>query len=169
MLDDGSYDEIKGDTRTQDSNGNYSEGEFPYNETKENTSNSALRHSNDAINAADDDGRSRGMNGNIDLKVNKKQKGGLYSSPIISGLMDQYLNNDYGYSDAPPIKPKPRRLSEDKNLDELENNLKNLEITNKKKQAPPPVRHKPPPGHKTWNDPRDQQRPKVKEKHWPPR
>jgi len=102
---------------------------------------------------------------------NKNEKGGLYSSTIISGLMDQYLNNDYtGYSDAPPISPKPRRISDNEKLEELENNLKNLEVTaNKKKQPPPPIRNKPQPGSKTWSDPKDLQRMKSKEKSWPPR
>lgn len=178
--DDPYLEEIKTDARKNDSNGNYSDEEIPYNETQEAKTDSPHRHSNDGFTATDDDkgvpardDESRGMNGgDVDLmkKVNKKEKGGLYSSPIISGLMDQYLNNDYGYTDAPAIKPKPRRISEgNQNLDELENNLKNLEVSGKKKHAPPPVRHKPPPGHKTWNDPRDQQRPKSKEKSWPPR
>ena len=170
-------DQIKAEAN----NGNYSHEEIPYKETKETSANTTHRHTNDALGGNDDDQRksSRGMNGedesfhdsgNLVKNVSKKEKGGLYNSSIISGLMDQYLNNDYGYSDPPAIKSKPRRVSEgNQNMDELHNNLKNLDVTNKKKQLPPPVRHKPPPGNKTWNDPRDQQRPKPKEKSWPPR
>jgi len=182
QFDDGrDIDDIKTETRRNETNGNYSEEESPYNEKEETSPDTAYRHSNDSPDATNgnhggSNDESRRLNGDdnnkndMDNKANKKERGRIYSSSIISGLMDQYLSFDYNSGEAPPVHLKPRSQSEgnNNNVDELENNLKNLDVSKKKRQ-PPPVRHKPPPGHKTWNDPRDQQRPKIKEKHWPPR
>ena len=53
-------------------------------------------------------------------------------------------------------------------MEDLERNLRTIREKNKK-QPPPPVRNKPPSVSKAWEDPREQQRLKVKEKQWPPK
>jgi len=128
-----------------------------------------------AINGRNDDVfTENAINQNVEtakMYVSKKEKGVLGGSAVIHGLMEQYLGNDYSEV-PPPVKPKPSSNTEsigsDTNLDDLENNLNNLDVSNKKKQPPPPIRHKPPSGS-SWNDPKNQQRPKQKEAAWPPR
>lgn len=164
-----------------DLNGNHQK-EIPHNEAQKASANTAHRYPNDQT--ADNVGNQRKsvMNGNDEVfdnnvemakrNVSKKEKGTLKGSSIITGLMEQYLSNEFGEG-PPPIKPKPSRSHSldmtTENPDELANNMKNLEVSGPKKQAPPPVRHKPPRGHASWSDPRNQQRPKSKEAAWPPR
>jgi len=129
--------DIKTEKGRNETNGNYSEEESPYNEKKETSADTAYRHSNDSPDAANgnhgESDESRRLNGDdnnkndMDKKGNKKERGRIYSSSIISGLMDQYLNYEYNSGEAPPVHPKPRSQSEGTNVDELENNLKNLE------------------------------------------
>ena len=100
------------------------------------------------------------------------------NSDFLNSLMDSYLDKDY-VNRIPTLK-KPTRSpktsttssSTTKNdiakMEELEKNLKVIREKNKK-QAAPPVRNKPKSVSKSWEDPREQQRLKVKEKQWPPK
>jgi len=122
----------------------------------------------------DEHSSDRDIQGNVATakhNVSKTEKGILGGSAVIHGLMEQYLGNDY--SDVPPpVKPKSlsgsQSISSDTNLDDVENNIKNLSVSSNKKQPPPPVRQKPPSGS-SWSDPKSHQRPKTKEAAWPPR
>ena len=100
------------------------------------------------------------------------------NSDLLNSLMDSYLDKDY--VNRPPTLRKPVRRTQSMNtrttscgeeidrMADLEKNLKAIRQKNKK-QPPPPVRNKPPSISKEWDDPREQQRLKVKEKQWPPR
>jgi len=100
------------------------------------------------------------------------------NSDLLNSLMDSYLDKDY--VNRPPTLRKPVRRTQSMStrktssgedigkMADLEKNLKTIRQKNKK-QPPPPVRNKPPSVSKAWEDPREQQRLKVKEKQWPPK
>lgn len=100
------------------------------------------------------------------------------NSNLLNSLMDSYLDKDF--VNKPPTLKKPSRPAsksssrksssgqETPSMEELERNLKTIREKNKK-QPPPPVRNKPTSVSKAWEDPREQQRLKVKEKQWPPK
>ena len=114
------------------------------------------------------------------------------NSDFLNSLMDSYLDKEY-VNRAPTLKkptlspktstastsaaspsPGSRKTSssstnnEIAKMEDLERNLKLIREKNQK-QPPPPVRNKPPSVSKSWEDPREQQRLKVKEKQWPPK
>lgn len=110
--------------------------------------------------------------------LNKTPDADRMNSDLLSSLMDSYLDKDY--VNRPPTLKKPVRTpsksssrktssgEEIQEMKDLEKNLKTIREKNKK-QPPPPVRNKPPSVSRAWEDPREQQRLKVKEKQWPPK
>ena len=101
------------------------------------------------------------------LKNLPKDLSKINESGFLGNLMDQYLNDKYQTPEA--TISKPRKASTDmEKLSDLEKNLKALRTKNKK-QPPPPVRSKPLPISRTWEDPKEHQRQKNKEKAWPPK
>ena len=117
------------------------------------------------------------------------------NSDFLNSLMDSYLDKDY-VNRTPTLKkptlspktsnavstpgtspgPGSRKTSSSSatgnngiaKMEDLERNLKLIREKNQK-QPPPPVRNKPPSVSKSWEDPKEQQRLKVKEKQWPPK
>lgn len=106
------------------------------------------------------------------------------NSDLLNSLMDSYLDKDFvnkpptlkkpskppSTSSRPPSTSSRKTSSGDEipKMADLEHNLKTIREKSKK-QPPPPVRNKPPSVSKAWEDPREQQRLKVKEKQWPPK
>ena len=101
------------------------------------------------------------------LKNLPKDLSKITESGFLGNLMNQYLNDKYQTPEA--TVSKSRKTSTDvEKLNDLEKNLKALRTKNKK-QPPPPVRNKPLPTSRTWEDPKEHQRQKNKEKTWPPK
>lgn len=101
-------------------------------------------------------------------------------SKLLDSLMDKYLDQDYvnrsatlqrpggGDSNAENEQSRRKTSADIVQMGKLEENLQDNRAR-KKKQPPPPVRNKPLPGSRTWDEPKETQRQKAREKQWPPK